>query len=57
MVRTRFYSVVSNHEARGPSFETREERAPQDEVGDCSSPSQDEVELDADMIRTSETLY
>jgi hypothetical protein len=43
MVRRRFFSAVSNHDARGPSFETREERAPQDEGGDCFTPSRDEV--------------
>jgi hypothetical protein len=27
MVRRRFFSAVSNHEARGPSFETRAKSA------------------------------
>src|SRR3954471_13211939 len=37
--------------------DAREERAPQDEVGDCFSSSQDEVRGATDMIRTSETPY
>jgi hypothetical protein len=57
MVRRRFFSAVSNHEARGPSFETRAKSAllrMRSEI--ASYPLKIRLGEDADMIRTSEAL-
>jgi len=59
MVRRRVFSAVSNHEARGPSFETRAKSALlRMRVEIVSRPLSLRMRLggDADMIRTWDTL-